>query len=76
MTREEDNRRMIEATTHSRNNITYNEAVIDCLATISTILFDISKSLAIISDALRPERDLREFLKEDYGEPEPEDRNE
>lgn len=55
MTREEDNRRMIEATAHSRNNITYNEAVIDCLATITTILFDISKSLAIIADARRKE---------------------
>lgn len=54
MTREEDNKRMIEATTRSFSGS--NEEVELCLlGTVTTILFDISKSLAIMADKLQVE---------------------
>lgn len=51
MTREEENKMMIDKTSGTMNG-NFNEGILFLVSTISTTLFDISKSLAIIADEL------------------------
>lgn len=51
MTREEENKMMIEKTSGTMKG-NFNEGILFLVSSISTTLFDISKSLAIIADRL------------------------
>lgn len=53
MTREEENKRMIEANALVNKPCTPEEGHLLLLGTINAALFDISKSLAVIADSMR-----------------------
>lgn len=63
MTRQEENKRMIEANTVVNKPCTLEAGHLLLLGTINAALFDISKSLAVIADSMREEADNEKIDK-------------